>query len=82
MCRDEVEEQLCLFLRQAGMANNVKGHWPSAMRKDSAPTKKNLTLIWPAYRGPNSGGYQQEGGQAAMNQTQNIVIHRLIDQIF
>ena len=52
VCRDEVEEQLCLFLRQAGMANNVKGHWPSAMRKDSAPTKKNLTLIWPAYWGP------------------------------
>ena len=43
MCRDKVE---------ASMANNVKGYWQSAMRKDSVPTKKNLTLIWPAYWGP------------------------------
>ena len=52
--RDEVEGQLCAFLRQAALPHNMKQGWAKAMLARTPPARKDVTVQWPAYPGPTT----------------------------
>ena len=67
--RDELERQLCLFLRSARLATNVKD-WPAAMAAAAAPAQREVVLLWPEYQGDTEQGaadltFRTEGSESS-----------------
>ena len=58
--RDELEKELCLFLRDTWVGTNVRD-WAAAMEAGAAPALRVADILWPEYQGPT--------GLAAANET-------------